>query len=847
MTDFDTRLHMTKALRWFGLFASVVLLSVMGVYVIHRLVIMPSFTTLERDEAERNLERCADAISREIYHLDQLCADWASWDDTYAFVQDKNQLFLKTNMNWPTLEENSGLNLLMFYGLDGKKIWGEAYNSSQGGKIDVPEFAADSLGESHYLLRYPGDGSKLTGIMLTGCGPLLISSRPVLKTNGSGPRNATLVMGRFLHPQILQTLAEQTKVPFTAKNLRNDHFLPEENQALDTLRSQKSLIQESGSDQLLGYYLLKDLQGQPAVLLKASFTREIFRRGKMTARIASCSVVFTLAMIVIFLAFWFQMRLLESRREKERVEKLVAERTCQLKEAQDFLATAIAQSSSGILIADAPKVTIRLANATALSIRGGSSNALIGIDMDQHAIQWQMAQPDGAPYPPDKLPLSRAVLRGEITQDEEMLIRDSAGKEHWVSANAAPIRNAAGQITAGILIFHDITARKLAETELQKMHQIKSLGILAGGIAHDFNNVLMALYGNLSLAKDELSPDHPGFAPLDDAEKSMGRAIRLTRQLLTFARGGEPIKEDICIGKLAEDIARFDLTGSNVRLVFKSDANLWHAKADKGQVQQVISNLTINAKEAMPTGGHLFLSLANEELPANAIPELAPGKYIRITVQDEGTGIEPRHLDRIFEPYFSTKQTGSGLGLATTYSIIDRHGGHISVASQVGRGTTFTIHLPASAEPHVAEAPPPDKDRIRPKQTTRILVLDDEEIVRDLVGKMLRKGGFAVETASEGREAVYLYKRELEKGQPFDAVIMDLTIPGGLGGKEAVKELLAIDPNAKAVVSSGYAVDPVMAHYSEYGFKAFVVKPYNQGELMDVLGRVLTEPRDDSE
>ncbi|MBI9092987.1 MAG: response regulator [Desulfobacterium sp.] len=386
----------------------------------------------------------------------------------------------------------------------------------------------------------------------------------------------------------------------------------------------------------------------------------------------------------------------------------------------------------------------------------------------------------------------------------------------------------------------DITEQKTIEKELQKMQNIKSVGTLAGGIAHDFNNILMGLFGNISIAKDKLSKDHPGFKFLEETEKSMGRATRLTKQLLTFAKGGAPVKEDISLGALAKEIACFDLSGSNVRLVFEPADGLWMAQVDKGQIQQVFSNLTINADQAMPDGGHLHITLENAVVSENAVPNLCPGKYIKVSVGDEGTGIEQKYLDRIFDPYFTTKQTGCGLGLATVISIINKHNGHINVESQLGKGTHFTFYLPAVENQGCPETNQAVVMNVpKAEQTARVLVMDDEKVILKVTQKMLERIGYEVETACCGEQAIEMCKQAVDAGKAFDFVIMDLTIPGGIGGKEAIREILEIDPNARAIVSSGYADDPVMANYAEYGFKGMAAKPYTLDELRAVMGQVL--------
>jgi len=447
-------------------------------------------------------------------------------------------------------------------------------------------------------------------------------------------------------------------------------------------------------------------------------------------------------------------------------------------------------------------------------------------------------------HPDDRTPMAdyfnNDVLgQGQMFNKEYRIIRHDDRAERWVCGVGRLECDAQGRPLKMRGTIQDITARKQTEAELLKMQKLQSVGTLAGGIAHDFNNILMGLFGNISMAKDELAKEHPGYALLDEAEKSMHRAVRLTTQLLTFAKGGTPVKEDVSLGALVEEIARFDLSGSQVKLVYQQPEHLWLAEVDKGQMQQVVSNLVINARQAMPEGGCLYISLENATLPTAAIAGLPPGNYVKVSVRDEGTGIDPKHLGRIFDPYFTTKQAGNGLGLATVYSVITKHGGHIDVASALGHGTTFTFYLPATAAPSQAAAHPPAAPHPHLDHPARILVMDDEPVVCDIVTRMLHACGFEVATARDGQQAIARYQQALAAGTPFDVVIMDLTIPGGIGGKEAIKDILALDPHARAIVSSGYADDPVMANYADYGFKGIAAKPYTLSELRHVLQQVL--------
>ncbi|MGK2905304.1 MAG: hybrid sensor histidine kinase/response regulator [Desulfuromonadales bacterium] len=384
----------------------------------------------------------------------------------------------------------------------------------------------------------------------------------------------------------------------------------------------------------------------------------------------------------------------------------------------------------------------------------------------------------------------------------------------------------------------DVTERKKAEAELQKMERLKNIGVLAGGIAHDFNNILTGLYGNITLAKMKLAHDHPGFRFLATAEESMHGATLLTSQLLTFAKGGEPVKESLDLGLLVKEAVNFNLTGSNVKPVFTLADSLWLARADHAQILQVFANLTTNARQAMPAGGHLHISMENAEVAENTLGDLDGGKYLRITVSDEGTGIAPEHLARIFDPYFTTKQAGNGLGLATAQSIINRHGGQISATSQLGKGTTFTIYLPASesAELSLRQA---EAASASINEVTRVLVMDDEEMICRLLQEMLTELGFTVETAAEGRQAIEMYRQAMLAGHPFAVVIVDLTVSGGMGGQETAQGILQIDPGARIIVSSGYADDPVMANYADYGFRGIAPKPYRMAKLSAELDKVM--------
>ncbi len=409
-----------------------------------------------------------------------------------------------------------------------------------------------------------------------------------------------------------------------------------------------------------------------------------------------------------------------------------------------------------------------------------------------------------------------------------------------VETSGVPFFDPEGRIEGYRGVDRDITQRKQVEEELQKMQKLKSVGTLAGGIAHDFNNILTGVFGNIEVAKFKLALDHDAYPFLEKAGDALERATSLTKQLLTFARGGDPVLETVDLGTLIKNSVAFNLSGSNVKAHFKLPEDLWYIKADKGQMDQVIGNLVINAKHAMPDGGNLYVSAENiENIKSGPAPHLS-GDFVKVTIQDEGTGISSKHIDRIFDPYFSTKQTGSGLGLATVHSIITKHGGSIFVESVADKGTLFTILLPADCFGNQPGAGPAEKaSGKRPAVSGRVLVMDDDEMVRDVLAAMLRRCGYDYDFVADGKDAVEKYAAAMEEDRPFDAVIVDLTVPGGMGGQEAGRKILEIDSSARIIVASGYSTDRIMAAYKEYGFKGRIIKPFQYKDLEAVLARVL--------
>ncbi len=390
----------------------------------------------------------------------------------------------------------------------------------------------------------------------------------------------------------------------------------------------------------------------------------------------------------------------------------------------------------------------------------------------------------------------------------------------------------------------EIEEKEKMKEDLLRIQKLESIGLLAGGIAHDFNNILGVIIGNLSLARAYAEKDQKIAKYLADTEQSCFRARDLTNQLLTFSRGGAPVKKLISMPEFIEESIVFVLRGSGVGHELSIVPDLFDAEIDKGQINQVLNNIIINAIQAMHNNGVISIKAENYMInPDDTSLPLKPGNYIKISIKDQGEGICEKNLHNIFDPYFTTKQNGNGLGLAMVHSIIKRHDGYISVESIETKGTIFRIYLPASMEKFKPKAGESEisQQKVSEKHgnTGKILVMDDDEMIRDVVGDMLIHMGHEVEFSTDGAEACRKYTESMEKNDKFDLIIMDLTIPGGMGGKQAVKKILEIDPEAKVVVSSGYSNDPVMADYQSYGFSGVVVKPFQMEELKSMIQGII--------
>lgn len=504
---------------------------------------------------------------------------------------------------------------------------------------------------------------------------------------------------------------------------------------------------------------------------------------------------------------------------------------CKLADEQEQLAVTLRCIGDGVITTDI-QGRIVLLNKVAEELTGWQQSGAIG---KQFKEVFRLLTNERKPC---QGIVSTALWSGEIySLDEQVILVSKDGHEMYICYSGAPIRDRESRVVGTVIVFRDVSHQRKLEEESLKAMKLESVGILAGGIAHDFNNILAAILGNLSLAQIADDIGETTREMLSEAEKATLRARDLTQQLLTFSKGGEPVRQTSSLEEIVRDTAAFVLHGDNVAIEFEFADDLYLVEIDKGQISQVVQNIIINAKQAMSSGGTIQVRCENIQAgPEMGVSLSTP--MVAISIADHGAGISKKIIDKIFDPYFSTKSHGNGLGLAICHSIIRKHKGQISVQSTHGEGTEFTILLPAAVSAQVSKVNEPQTRYTAVK--AKILVMDDEEIVREVLQAMLVQAGHKVTLAANGEDALGAYTEAHKAGEDFDLIIMDLTIPGGMGGEEAVKGILQIKPDAKVVVSSGYSTNPIMANYADYGFCGAIVKPYQYKELVSIISSILS-------
>ena len=534
------------------------------------------------------------------------------------------------------------------------------------------------------------------------------------------------------------------------------------------------------------------------------------------------------------------------RRHRDDLETLMEARTAALQASESRYRFVTEHISDVIWMMELDGSRFSYVSPSIKELRGYSAEEVLAMSLDECLTPASLAHAQRVMRQElDCIAKAPGEQRSPLLLELEHRCKD--GNTVWAEVRATLLFDEKGHPKGFAGVTRDITERRKIESgkqqleaQLLRSQKMDAIGTLAGGIAHDFNNLLTSILGNITLTQQIMKFPRLEGKYLTRAEQATWRAKDLTQQLLAFAKGGDPIKHLISLRDLVIESSGFALSGSSVLCQQHLPINLWPIEADPGQVSQIIHNISINAVQAMPNGGTLVIQGENLWInkSSGTFPVSLPtGPYVHITFTDEGIGIAKEQLEKIFDPYFSTKPEGQGLGLASTYAILQKHGGHISVESEENEGTKFSLYFPACAS-----GATPIKLETLPLKHGRgtILIMDDEEPIRLLAREMLAHCGYQCVLAKDGHETIELYQQALNQHHPFSAVILDLTVPGGLGGKDTILRLRELDPHVIAFVSSGYSNDPIMANYQSYGFHGVITKPYSLIGLSTILHQHLS-------
>ncbi len=528
--------------------------------------------------------------------------------------------------------------------------------------------------------------------------------------------------------------------------------------------------------------------------------------------------------------------------EKEAEQKF----SSQLAEEKERLMVVLRSIGDGVVAVDEQGKTT-IINEAAERLLNCTSEEALGLSLGEIFVVSQSDENREKESLSQKL----SVVDKEIYFFDQLKVKSLSGKSCLLEGIKSPMFDQNKGVTGAVFVFRDIESRQKVQEELQKTSKLEAIGTLAAGIAHDFNNLLTVILGNISLTKTMLTDSPQVTGMLTEAEKATEKATHLSNQLLTFSKGGSPVKSVENIAGIVKESSAFVTTGSNVVCEIKASDDLWDTEVDKNQIFRAIQAVVLNSKEAMEDGGVVDISIENVEFSDDdkrkEFLKLSKGKHLQINIKDQGCGIPEENLSKVFDPFFSTKMVGSGLGLMTALSIVEKHNGAIDIKSELKKGTSIDIYLPATEEKKPVKKKEKEVALMKSEPSNggpikRVLLMDDEDQVLNLAALMCKKAGLEPTLTHEGSEAVDLYKKSKEEGAPFDLVIMDLTIPAGMGGKEAIGLLREIDPDVRAIVSSGYSNDPVMANYQEYGFKGVMAKPYKLDLLKELVKDLFDTP-----
>lgn len=515
-------------------------------------------------------------------------------------------------------------------------------------------------------------------------------------------------------------------------------------------------------------------------------------------------------------------------------ERMKAEEA--LAEDKEYLSVTLRSIADGVITTDRDGSVVLL-NRVAEDLTGWRLQDAVGRPLGEilQVVDEETREQNADPF-------DRVAGSGEVVMlSEGAVLLGHDGTERVVSYSGAPIRSQAGKIRGMVLVIRDISERRKLEERLFKNRKLESVSVLAAGIAHDFNNILTGIMTSLFVARTQVKPDSETYQLLSEAEQSAFRASSLTKQLLTFAKGSTPVRQRLPVRELIEETAGFCLSGSLADYELELSEDLFDVELDRGQMDQALSSIIVNAEESMPDGGLIRIRAENRTIGSEHGLPVRKGHYVAISVTDQGGGIPEDDLHRIFDPYYTTKPNHNGLGLTTAHSVVSQHDGCIDVESVVGKGATFYVYLPAAEVREQKHEWDMEDSTDSPVARRRVLFMDDEDYIRRTAAKLLEHIGYETTTAARGEEVLDLYRESLDESRPFDVVVLDLSVNGGKGARETISELRQLDPEVRAVVTSGYATDPILNDFRRFGFTAALSKPYTVQTIEQAIAKALEE------
>jgi PAS domain S-box-containing protein len=812
-------------------------------------VLVDNFDDLETSNTEMTAERVKDHLEADIDSLEGSTMVYAYWNVTYQYAMGENSEYAYSAIPDSTYE-NLEINAIIILNQSGNILYKLAYEKDKG-EMFLPRGWLDHLEPDDMLVTHNYSMGGISGLIEVQGDIYELSAMPILKNDQTGPIAGTFIMAKQIDEGYISSISHQVSFPI-------EMYLFDDAEPVPGLGT--DWVDEFSSDEVMaiaiddevvdGFTAMEDIYGERLVLLQVEMPRDMYQHAMESQNFVLGFLLIVGIILALLTAYLLEVFVLSRLNRLDRDVKRIGGGGSKHRvdgEGDDELGSLAGsinemletiESSQRQLLDSEKRYKAVVEDQTEMIFRTRPDNGVtfandafweyFGIDEDERKTVYSPLFRD-----------SKRIIQNRISkltpdnpvQEYEHSITRSDGEERWVQWTIRGIFDE-GELEEVQWVGRDVTDKMRLLEKLNKSEKIESLGVLAGGIAHDFNNMLTSIMATLNLMREEIGPDDPNYHKIEEGERSVMRATELTKQLLTFSRGGEPIKRVIELQAFIKETAEFSTRGTGITLEMDLDEDLCPVEADEGQLLQVISNLIINARQAMPEGGMITVSGRNCSIDEESGLPLPPGRYTVISIEDRGMGIPQENLNRIFDPYFTTKKKGSGLGLSITHSIIVKHGGYIEVSSVLNKGTRFTIYLPSTEKPVCSMT---ESRSISSPTTGSILIMDDEEDILSVLSQLLTARGYRVECATRGEEAIPMYEKALDEGRPYDLVIMDLTIKGGLGGKEAIQELRRIDPFVTAIVSSGYSNDPVMANYRDYGFSAVVEKPYR---IKDMIGKI---------